>query len=52
MKYRKVLVTGACGRLGRFVMSELAPVCEVTVLDLAKPEQDVPFVQGDVVDLA
>lgn len=52
MKHRKVLVTGACGRLGRFVMSELTPVCDVTVLDLAKPEADVPFVQGDVVDLA
>jgi UDP-glucose 4-epimerase len=52
MRYRKVLVTGACGRLGRFVMSELMPLCEVTVLDLAKPEQDVPSIQGDVVDLA
>jgi UDP-glucose 4-epimerase len=52
MRHRRILVTGACGRLGRFVMSELMPICEVSVLDLAKPEQDVPFIQGDVVDLA
>ncbi|MDX1431812.1 MAG: NAD(P)-dependent oxidoreductase, partial [Gammaproteobacteria bacterium] len=52
MRPRKVLVTGACGRVGRFVVSELAPLCDVTVLDLVKPDVDVPYLEGDVIDLA
>ena len=52
MKHRKILITGACGRVGRCVLAELAPVSDVTVLDLAEPEPGVAFVQGDVTDLA
>ena len=49
---RRVLVTGASGRVGRHVVDALVDDCEVTVLDLAPPVQDVPFIEGDVLDLA
>ena len=48
---RRVLVTGASGRVGRHVVDALVEDCEVTVLDLAPPAQDVPFIEGDVLDL-
>ena len=47
----RVLVTGASGRIGRHVVDALAGGHEVSVLDLAPPAQDVPFVEGDVQDL-
>ena len=49
---RRVLVTGASGRVGRHVVDALVAGHEVTVLDLAPPVQDVPFIEGDVLDLA
>lgn len=52
MKHQRVLLTGGSGRLGRFVVDELSKVCDVAVLDLVAPEQDVEFIQGDVLDLA
>lgn len=48
---RRVLVTGASGRVGRHVVDALVDDCEVTVLDLVLPAQDVPFIEGDVLDL-
>ena len=47
----RVLVTGASGRVGRHVVDALAGEREVTVFDLAPPVQDVPFIEGDVLDL-
>lgn len=51
MKYGNVLITGASGRLGRFVLDEIAPHADVGVLDLAKPHADVPWVEGNVTDI-
>lgn len=48
---RRVLVTGASGRVGRHVVDALVDDCEVTVLDLVPPVQDVPFIEGNVLDL-
>ena len=47
----RVLVTGASGRIGRHVVDALAGAREVTVFDLVPPVQDVPFIEGDVLDL-
>lgn len=49
---RRVLVTGGSGNLGRFVCSELAPACEVTVLDRVKPAAEFASVVADIRDLA
>ena len=48
---RRVLVTGASGRVGRHVVDALAGDHEVTALDLAPPVQDVAFIEGNVLDL-
>lgn len=48
---RRVLVTGASGRVGRHVVDALVADNEVTVFDLIPPAQDVRFVEGDVLDL-
>ena len=48
---RRVLVTGASGRIGRHVVDALLGHCEVTAFDLAPPVQDVPYIEGDVLDL-
>ena len=48
---RRVLVTGASGRVGRHVVDALLGDWEVTVLDLAPPVQDVAFIEGNVLDL-
>ena len=50
-RHQRVLVTGASGRIGRHLVDALAGDHEVTVLDLAPPVQDVPFVEGNVLDL-
>ena len=50
-RHERVLVTGASGRVGRHVVDALADDYEVTVLDLAPPVQDVPFIEGNVLDL-
>ena len=52
VRRKRVLVTGASGRVGRHVVDALVGDHEVTVLDLAPPVQDVPFIEGDVLDLA
>lgn len=52
MTDRKVLVTGASGRLGEYVLNEMAEHHETGVLDLAPPHrEDVPYAPGDVTDL-
>ena len=48
---KRVLVTGASGRVGRHVVDALVGDHEVTVLDLSPPAQDVPFIEGNVLDL-
>ena len=48
---KRVLVTGASGRIGRHVVDALAGEYEVTVLDIAPPVQDVPFIAANVLDL-
>ena len=48
---RRVLVTGASGRVGRHVVDAFVDEHEVTVLDLVPPAQDIPFVEGKVLDL-
>ena len=48
---RRVLVTGASGRVGRHVVDALTDHSEVTVFDLAPPVQDVAYIEGDVLDL-
>ena len=50
MRFDKVLVTGGSGRLGRFVVDALLPRCEVSVLDIAPPRQDVRFHEVDILD--
>ena len=52
---KKIVVTGGCGLLGRFVVSELAGAYEVTVLDIAEPSPDerqehCSYHQCDVLD--
>ena len=48
---KRVLVTGASGCIGRHVVDALLDDHEVTALDLAPPVQDVPFIEGDVLNL-
>lgn len=52
MPFDKVLVTGGSGLLGRYVVRELrAHGHGVTVLDLKPPEEGVPFIEADILDL-
>ena len=52
MTQHRVLITGASGRLGEFVLDEVAAYHDVGVLDLQPPHRgDVPYVAGDVTDL-
>src|SRR5688572_10317856 len=53
MAFDKVMVTGGSGLLGRYVVRELrANGHGVTVFDLKPPETGVPYLQGDIMDLA
>ena len=52
MSHDKVLITGASGRLGEFVLDEFCSRGAVSVLDLEPPHRaDVAHVTGDVTDL-
>ena len=51
MPFDRVLVTGGCGRLGRYVTAELSDSCRVTTLDLAEPALNLPHVRLDILDL-
>jgi len=50
--YERVLVTGGSGRLGMFVVDELRPHHQVTVLDRQASAADVPFIKADIEDRA
>lgn len=51
-KYERVLVTGGSGRVGRYVVSELVKGGHgVTVFDMNKPQVEIPFIQGTILDL-
>ena len=51
MRYKKVMVTGGSGLLGRFVVDELVDRCTVSVLDIKAPHQDVAYFNTDILDL-
>lgn len=51
-RFDKVVCTGGSGRLGRTVVDVLRDRCDVTVLDLRPPEQEVPYVEADITDHA
>jgi len=54
--FKKVVCTGGAGRLGQFVSRRLAPKCQLTVLDLVRPDHpelaDVAFTATDICDYA
>jgi UDP-glucose 4-epimerase len=54
--YKKVICTGGAGRLGQFVARRLAPKCDLTILDLARPDHpelsDADFTATDILDYA
>jgi nucleoside-diphosphate-sugar epimerase len=50
MRFERVIVTGGSGRLGRFVVDELVGACAPTVLDIAPPLQEVPYIEADILD--
>lgn len=52
MRFDRIAVTGGSGRLGAFVVEELRPHAEVTVLDLAPPRAGVPYEEVSVLDRA
>jgi len=56
VEFERVVVTGGMGRLGRSVVNRLAPVAEVTVLDIAEPTGPLPagvkFKRADMTDYA
>ncbi len=47
----KVAVTGGSGRVGRFVVDELASAFDVTNVDLTQSDAAVEYIEGDVTDL-
>jgi nucleoside-diphosphate-sugar epimerase len=51
MIHQRIAVTGGSGRLGRFVVRELARDRDVTVLDRARAPEGVAFVAVDIMDL-
>lgn len=46
----KILVTGGAGRLGWHVVEEMKTGAELTVLDICAPRQDLPYIEGSVLD--
>lgn len=50
MGFERVVVTGGSGLLGRFVVDALIGDCAVSVLDIVSPQQDVPYVEADILD--
>ncbi|MBT4889722.1 MAG: NAD(P)-dependent oxidoreductase [Rhodospirillales bacterium] len=47
---KRVLVTGASGRLGKYVVEALGIDFQVTAFDCNKPDFDCEFIQGDILD--
>jgi len=52
VEFDRVLVTGGSGLLGRFVVEEMIRHSDVTVLDIEEPEDDVVYLNADILDLA
>lgn len=51
MGLQRIAVTGGSGKLGRYVVAELAARYEVTVLDLSPPAGHAAFAEVDVLDI-
>jgi UDP-glucose 4-epimerase len=49
--FEKILVTGGSGLLGRFVVEEMLDHCNLSVLDIKPPAQDVAYREADILDL-
>jgi hypothetical protein len=47
----KVLVTGGCGRLGRYVVDELRRRYQITTLDVVDSPWTLPHLKVDILDL-
>lgn len=48
----KIVVTGAGGRLGKYVLEEVKKFHEVTAFDIKEPKnQDVTFIKGDMLKI-
>jgi nucleoside-diphosphate-sugar epimerase len=52
MRFGKVLVTGAGGLLGGYVVSELEGRCEISGLDLVEPRTPMAFAKASIEDFA
>jgi nucleoside-diphosphate-sugar epimerase len=52
MRIGKVLVTGAGGLLGSYVVDALEGRCEVSGLDLIAPRKPIPFTKASIEDFA
>lgn len=50
MQFEKVLVTGAGGLLGNYVVDELRGKAQVSALDIVPAKVDMPFTRGSVED--
>ena len=50
LKFEKVLCTGGSGLLGGHVVSNLLGCCDLTVLDIKPPTQEVPYIYADIAD--
>lgn len=52
MSHDRVLVTGAAGLLGRYVVDALTPHCAVTGFDIRRGEHDIAWHVGSITDRA
>ena len=50
MSFERVLVTGAAGLLGGYIVDALAPHCSVTGFDRRPGRHDIPWKIGDITD--
>ena len=44
IKFDKVVCTGGSGRLGKYVVDALFRMCDLTVIDLKPPKQNIKHV--------
>ena len=50
IKFDKVVCTGGSGRLGKYVVDALFRMCDLTVIDLKPPKQNIKHVDVDITD--